>query len=122
MLFPPANGHGEPLAKRLNRRLYELLESRHLHGWTLVVQGALILLIFANVLAVILETVEPIAKAHARFFHWFEIVSVAIFLVEYVLRLYASTASPREQFRHPVLGRLRFALTLPALIDLVAIL
>jgi voltage-gated potassium channel len=110
------------LAKRLNRRLYELLESRHLHGWTLVVQGALILLIFANVLAVILETVEPIAKAYAGFFAWFEIVSVAIFLVEYVLRLYAATASPREQFQHPVFGRLRYALTLTAIVDLVAIL
>ena len=110
------------MAKRLNRRLYELLETRHLRGRSLIVQGGLILLIFANVVAVVLETVEPIAQAHARFFHWFEIVSVAIFLVEYVLRLHACTAGPREQFHHPLWGRLRYALTPVAIIDLVAIL
>ncbi len=110
------------MAKRLNRRLYDLLETRHLHGWGYVVQLALFLLIFANIVAVVLETVEPLGKAHAAFFQWFEIVSVAIFLVEYVLRLYACTANPREQFRHPVLGRLRFALTPMAIVDLVAVL
>ena len=108
--------------KRLNRRLYELLEARSLRGWSGVLQGALILLILANVLAVILETVEPIAKANGRFFDWFEIVSVVIFAIEYAARLYAATASPREQFHHPLWGRLRFALTPMAIIDLVAIL
>jgi voltage-gated potassium channel len=43
-------------------------------------------------------------------------------VLEYAARLYAATASPREQHRHPVLGRLRFALTPMAIIDLVAIL
>jgi len=110
------------LAKRLDRRLYDLLETRHLRGWGFVVQTALFLLIFANIVAVVLETVEPLAKAYARFFEWFEIVSVALFLIEYLLRLYACTASPREQFHHPVMGRLRFALTPMAIVDLVAIL
>lgn len=110
------------MAKRLNRRLYDLLETRHLRGWGFVVQAGLFLLILANIIAVVLETVEPLAKAHAAFFDWFEIVSVAIFLVEYVLRLYACTASPREQFHDPLLGRLRFALTPMAIVDLVAIL
>lgn len=110
------------MAKRLNRRVYDILESRQLRGWGFAVQGALFLLIFANILAVVLETVEPIGIAHAGFFHWFEIASVTIFLVEYVLRLYACTASQREQFHHPVLGRLRFALTPMAIVDLVAIL
>lgn len=110
------------MARRLDRRLYDILETRHLRGWGFVVQAALFLLIFANIVAVVLETVEPLAKAYARFFDWFEIVSVALFLIEYVLRLYACTASPREQFHRPVMGRLRFALTPMAIVDLVAIL
>lgn len=113
-------GHG--VQRRLGRRLYDLLETRTLRGWPLVVQGGLVLLILANVLAVVLETVETIAKANAALFDWFEIVSVAIFAIEYAARIYAATASPREQFRHPVLGRLRFALTPMAIVDLVAIL
>lgn len=110
------------MAKRASRRLYDLLESRDLRGWRLVVQGGLILLILANVLAVVLETVEPLARAHADFFEWFEIVSVAIFAIEYAARLYAATENPRDRFRHPVWGRLRFALTPLAIVDLLAIL
>lgn len=110
------------MAKRASRRIYDLLESRQLRGWRLVVQGGLILLILANVLAVVLETVESLAQAHATFFEWFEIVSVAIFAVEYAARLYAATENPREKFRHPLWGRLRFALTPLAVVDLLAIL
>ena len=93
-----------------------------MRGWSLVVQGGLILLILANVLAVVIETIDTIETAHARFFLWFEIVSVALFALEYAARLWACTAGPREQFRHPVLGRLRFMLTPMALVDLVSIL
>jgi voltage-gated potassium channel len=110
------------LGKPYTHRLFDLLESRSPRGWSLVVQGGLILLIFANVAAVVLETVESFAKSYAGFFHWFEIVSVTIFLVEYLLRLYACTAGPREQFHHPVWGRIRHAFTLLAIVDLLAIL
>lgn len=108
--------------KSLQRRLYQILETRTLRGWPLVVQGGLILLIFANVIAIVLETVDSIGNAYAAWFDWFEIVSVAIFALEYAARLYAAPAGTREQFRHPVLGRLRFALTPMMIIDLVAIL
>src|SRR5262249_58922272 len=107
---------GEAVARGVDRRVHDLLESRHLRGWALVVQGALILLILANVLAVVLETVESLEKSYAQFFHWFEIVSVAIFALEYVARVYSAPASPRERFRHPLWGRLRFALTPMAII------
>ena len=118
----PTRAEAGTVAKRLDRRLYDLLETRHLRGWAFVVQFALFLLIFANVAAVVLETVQPIANANAALFDWFEAISVSLFLVEYGLRLYACTASPREQFHHPVLGRLRYALTPMAIVDLIAIL
>ena len=48
----------------------------------------------------------------------FEVFPISVFTVEYALRLSACTAD--ERFGHPVMGRLRFALT--PLVDLVAIL
>lgn len=110
------------MRKSLDRRIHDLLETRSLRGAAFVVQGGLILLILANVLAVVLETVETLATAYGPWFDRFEYFSVAVFTVEYAARIYASTASPREQYRHPVTGRLRFALTPLLLIDLVAIL
>ncbi|MEX2121639.1 MAG: ion transporter [Pirellulales bacterium] len=76
-------------------------------------------MILANIAAFVLETVEPIHSAAPAFFRWFEIASVAVFTVEYLLRLWSCTASPNYA---DSLGRLRFALTPMAIVDLLAIL
>jgi voltage-gated potassium channel len=88
--------------------------------WDKVINGFIIILILLNVVAVMLETVPSIHEPHQEFFHYFDTVSVAIFTVEYVLRVWSSNHEP--QFRHSIYGRLRYMLTLGALIDLLAIL
>ncbi|MEO7330608.1 MAG: ion transporter [Minicystis sp.] len=77
-------------------------------------------LIFLNVVAVVLETVEAVYLAHAPAFELFEGVSVAVFALEYALRIWSCTEDPR--YAHPITGRLRFALRPLVLIDLLAIL
>jgi len=77
-------------------------------------------LIVANVVAVILETVAAVRETVGRGFQYFEWFSVVVFTIEYLLRLWSCTASPR--FERPVAGRLRFALSPMALVDLAAIL
>jgi voltage-gated potassium channel len=77
-------------------------------------------LIALNILALVLETEQQIYTAAPGLFQSFEAVSVAIFTVEYLLRLWSATADPR--YHRPVTGRLRFALTPLALVDLLAIL
>lgn len=76
-------------------------------------------LIILNVLAVILETTDW-GELQKPFFKYFEIVSVAIFSVEYVLRVWSCTEN--AEYENPVKGRIRFALTPFLLIDLAAIL
>lgn len=80
----------------------------------------IMLLIAANVVAVALETVDPLYAEYESFFYWFEVVSVAIFSIEYVGRLWACTA--REAHSHSIFGRLDFAKRPMILIDLLAIL
>ena len=77
-------------------------------------------LILLNILAMILESVKEIRDWTAGYFLWFEYFSVAIFSVEYSLRIWTSVEDPR--YRRPLLGRLRFALTPLALVDLSAVL
>ena len=77
-------------------------------------------LIFLNVAAVVLETVDWINLRYAIFFNVFEIFSIAVFTVEYTLRVWSCTANP--EFKDPVRGRLRFMVTPLALIDLMAVL
>ncbi|HPD13817.1 MAG TPA: ion transporter [Planctomycetota bacterium] len=77
-------------------------------------------LIAANVVALVLETVRPIHAAAPLLFDGFEVLSVVAFTIEYVLRLWSCTVS--ERFARPLRGRLRFAVTPMALVDLLAIL
>ena len=80
----------------------------------------IITLICLNVMALIVETVEEIHDVSPLAFRAFDTISVGIFTVEYVLRLWSCTAE--EKYGHPVWGRLRFAVTPIVFIDLLAIL
>lgn len=77
-------------------------------------------LICLNVLAVILETVKSIESEYARGLWVFELASVMIFSVEYLLRLWTCTSN--KHFQHSVIGRVKFIFTPFAIIDLLAVL
>ena len=76
-------------------------------------------LIFLNVIAVILETMDRFAETYHGFFKWFEVVSIAIFSVEYGLRLWACVEKPQYE---GLKGRLRYSVTPLLVLDLLAIL
>ncbi len=80
----------------------------------------LICLIAVNVLAVILETVDALQARYETLFAYIEIISVAVFTVEYFARMWVSVES--SEFRDRKHPRLAYALSPMALIDLVAIL
>jgi voltage-gated potassium channel len=81
----------------------------------------LIGLIALNVVALILETVRPLRESAGAYFLAFEVFSVAVFSAEYLLRLWSAVEEPRFG-RAPVAGRVRWARTPLAVIDLLAVL
>jgi voltage-gated potassium channel len=83
---------------------------------------ALALLIIVNVIAIILETVEPIRDRFAAGFYWAEHVATAIFGLEYVLRVWTCVDYRGGRFRDPITGRLRYMHSFFAMVDLVAVL
>ncbi|MBU7018335.1 MAG: ion transporter [Theionarchaea archaeon] len=105
----------------IKRRIYEILEAASEDDAVSRVFDIFIIgLIFFNVLAVILETVESLSLQYQQIFTTFEIISVAVFTVEYVLRLMVCTAGTKDA--HPVTERIRFIIKPMSLIDLLAIL
>jgi voltage-gated potassium channel len=104
----------------VKRRIYEIVE-REARGdrASRLFDLSLLTLILLNIVAVCAETVKPWYRAVPHLFDAFYAVSVAIFSVEYLVRLWVITENPR--YRHPVWGRLRFAVTPLALIDLLAV-
>ena len=77
-------------------------------------------MIILNVVAFTLETIPEISKNYERVFKYFEVFSIVVFSIEYILRVWTCNLS--ENFSDPVLGRFRYMLTPFVLIDLIAIL
>ena len=85
-----------------------------------VIEVTLIVLIFINIIALVLESVATINAKYGELFVVLEVVSVAIFTVEYLLRVWSSVENPKV--KNPVTGRLRYMGSTMAVIDLFAIL
>ncbi|HQV06540.1 MAG: ion transporter [Chitinophagaceae bacterium] len=90
--------------------------------WDKIINIFIIVLIILNVIAVMLETVPSLhdEESEKQFFHYFDVVSVIIFTVEYILRVWSSNLE--DKYKHSVWGRLRYMASPAALIDLLAIL
>ncbi|MBU7013646.1 MAG: ion transporter [Theionarchaea archaeon] len=105
----------------IRTRLYQILEvASEDDPVSKLFDISIMALIFLNVLAVIFETVEGIFAKYEDVFATFELISVMVFTVEYVLRLWVCTAAKKEG--NPLTDRLRFMTKPMSLIDLLAIL
>ena len=80
----------------------------------------IITLISLNVIAVMMETVHPLYENYETVFDTFDLVSVIIFTIEYVLRVWSCTQDPK--YKGSIKGRIKYMLTPGAMIDLLAFL
>ena len=109
-------------AESVRRRVHRLLEADSDLWAGHIVTQAIVAVILLNLTAICLESVPAIAERWRGEFLAIEIVSFAIFSIEYVLRLW--TAGDMTPYRRLAPGRasLRFALSPAGVIDLVAVL
>lgn len=109
---------------RLRRRVHELLSTaREGDKASRVVDYCLILLISSSALAVVLESIPAVERRFGAALYWFEVITVAVFTVEYALRVWtavetADASPPASSTRK----RIRFMVSFHAIVDLVAIL
>lgn len=106
----------------LRRRIYEIVERVEGRGvLPRFFTFALVTLIIVNVGAAVLDSM-PQAVPYRPVFRAIEQVSLIVFAVEYVVRLWVSVEHPRGRGMSAWRARLAYALTPGALIDLVALL
>ena len=105
----------------LKQTLYLLLEDQETRDRRArIVRAFLVALILLNVTAVIVETMEDVSASYRHFFRGFEYFSVAIFSVEYVVRLWVCRQCQTNG--GGVIGRIKHALHPLMIVDLLAIL
>ncbi|NNC76742.1 MAG: ion transporter [Woeseiaceae bacterium] len=82
----------------------------------------LISMIAASVIAVILESVPAIERKYGSQLYWFEVLTIAVFSVEYLLRVWSAVEHQDRKNDNPVWARIRYVFSFHAIIDLLAIL
>ena len=106
----------------LRRQVFDLLERVDRHArLPRIISGALVGLILVNVVAAVFETVASLAAEYRWLFRSVEAVSLVIFSVEYLVRLWVSVEHPRARGKPAWRARFAYALTPAALVDLVAV-
>ena len=119
-LVPQGSGLGTITVLAWKRAINDALGTEPVSRVGKVVSVSLFILIVLNIVAVVSGTVEEINNISPRAFIVFEAASVAVFTVEYLLRVWACTTDAK--FARPVAGRLKFIVSPLALFDLMAIL
>ena len=105
----------------LRRRLYLTLDPSEKGGFAeRIFEILLISIILLNIVAIILSSIKEFDEKYQDYFRDFEIFSLVFFTIEYIARLYSIVE--KRKYSHPVKGRLRFAATPLALVDLFSFL
>jgi len=101
--------------------LYAWLLNPHIEGnYQKTIDRWIGILIVANLFALMFEQVPAIFEAYEKWFHFFDLVSVVVFSIEYVVRFYL--APEDEEFKKHRFARGKYVTSPFAIIDLVAIL
>ncbi len=107
--------------KNIRQRIWEIVETAKAGDTTSrIFDISILLLIFLNVIAVIIGSVQSIQARWGALLGAFEVFSVLVFTIEYLGRLWSCIVDAR--FSGFFRGRMRLALKPMSIVDLVAIL
>jgi voltage-gated potassium channel len=110
-------------AKEFRRAVYELLEQGAVgERRTRVVTRLIIALIVVNLVCAALETVPHLEARYGGTFIAIEWISLVLFSVEYLARLWVAVEHAPLRHLDPTWARLKFALSPAGMIDLLAVL
>lgn len=99
------------------KHVYDLVEAEGAHDW---VDRSIFVLVIANIVAVVLQTIPEFANWLTTPLKYFKYFSIGIFSIEYILRIWSCNLN--TNYTDPLWGRLRFALRPLVIVDLISIL
>jgi len=106
--------------ERIQKQVYILLESPANHNRVRkFIIYFIAVLILLNVIVVILETTYGLFIEYHPYFFVIDLFTVIVFSIEYILRVWVCVRDPR--YSSPLTGRIRYAVSPLALVDLIAI-
>jgi voltage-gated potassium channel len=106
--------------QRVKRRTFEIMEGEVPDKFSRFVEIFIALLVVANVFVIILESVPEIHQTFLYQFHLFDLFSVAVFSVEFVLRVWSSSEKFTHSGKTAWQGRKAYLLSFYGIIDFVS--
>jgi voltage-gated potassium channel len=114
--------HSDTQFLKMRNTVFQLIEgSVHKSKIATLINIFLIMLILTNVIAIILESDKNLHAQYAKEFALFELISVSIFTIEYILRIWTCIESYRYKSYSSTQARIRYLFSPIAVIDLLAI-
>ena len=108
--------------ENIKKRTSELLSKANISDKpSQYVDTALFILILLNITAVCLESIKDIGNKYEKSFYYFEMFSVFIFGIEYLLRVWSAPAREDLGQGPSFIKRLKYIFSFTGLIDFVAI-
>ncbi len=115
---------------QIQRRVYEVLDGAVMDSTSRIVEIFIAGLVVANVVAIILESVQSLHEQYEQYFHIFDTFSVIVFSIEYVLRVwsygrkYLGTEpglawQGRKEYLFSMFGMVDFFSTVPFYLQLI---
>jgi hypothetical protein len=106
--------------KSLRQNIFALLNpTPHSYEVNKYIDYVVILAVLTSVICIILETVQEVNSVWSTEFKTLDILTVTIFSIEYVLRVYSCCEI--QSYSKPIRGRILYIFSPSALIDLLAI-
>ena len=106
---------------RIKTRIHEIVETpREGDRASFFFDACLISMIFLSIAGLVLASVNSILEEYFLVIVGIELLTGVVFTIEYVLRIWSCTAD--KEYDRPITGRIRYALGLFQIIDLVALL
>ena len=116
--------------QRMRRRAYEIMDGAVPDKYSHFVEVFVALLVVANVIGIILESVPEIHESFEAQFHAFDLFSVAVFSVEFVMRVWSygekylhdedgSEWKGRKEYLFSFYGIIDFVSTVPFYLQLI---
>jgi voltage-gated potassium channel len=103
--------------RRVKHRVFHILEGDVADPASRFCEIFIALLVILNVLAIILESVPEIHDAAGEYFHLFDLFSVGIFSLEYILRIWSYSEKYTEAGDSPWKGRKEYIFSFFGLVD-----
>jgi voltage-gated potassium channel len=106
--------------QRIKRRTFEIMEGEVPDKYSHFVEIFIALLVVANVIGIILESVPEIQEAFEHQFHLFDMFSVAVFSVEFVMRVWSYSEKYVHSGGTAWQGRKEYIFSFYGIIDFVS--